>query len=227
MSLKTLSFVTLLFSFSFIKAQHVREDYNLLGIQGGATLFDIKTSNFETQQGTGIFAGFVTHGDVYNDFDLEYGITFIQNKIGILGRESLGGLPSLETKYIPYTLSGVQVKFMASYNIIGHYLSLDFGPILNVNGKLKLNQEADKDFIIEGYQTLRAEDLSNVSRVHLHAAGGITAGFTHFRVNAQYQYGVTNVFNRYNDSEIFTAEKPEGGFKGNTSTILLGAYIFF
>ncbi|MEZ4778092.1 MAG: hypothetical protein R2786_01765 [Flavobacteriaceae bacterium] len=227
MSLKNLFIVTLFISFSVVNAQRVREEYNLLGIQGGATLFDVTTDNFNTQQGTGIFAGFATHGDFYENFDLEYGVTFFQNQIGIFGRKFNGVIPTSETKYVPFTVSGVQVKFLGSYNIITHYLSVDFGPILSVNGKMKLKHEQDKDYILDGYTALTGEDISQVSPIHFHLAGGITAGLKHFRVNAQYQYGVTNFFNRLNDEDKLQAEKPEGGFKGNANMILLGAYIFF
>ena len=227
MSLKKLNIVTLFFCFTAIQAQHVREEYNFLGIQGGATLFDVTTDNFNTEQGTGIFAGFVTHGDFYENFDLEYGITFFQNQLGIYGRKFNGAIPTSDAKYVPFTISGVQVKFLGSYNIVTHYLSIDFGPILSVNGKMKLKHEGDKEYILEGYTGVTGEDISSVSPIHFHLAGGITAGLKHFRLNAQYQYGVTNFFNRLNDEENLSAEKPEGGFKGNTSLILLGAYIFF
>ena len=36
---------------------------------------------------------------------------------------------------------------------------------------------------------------------------------SHFRLNVQHQYGVTNVFNRFNDSEALATAKPEGGFR--------------
>ena len=227
MSLKNLIIVTLFLSFSTLQAQHVREEYNFLGIQGGVTLFDVKTDNFNTEQGTGFYAGFVTHGDFYNNFDLEYGITFFQNEIGIYGRRFNGPIATSDAKYIPFTISGAQVKFLGSLNIITHYLSVDFGPILSVNGKMKLKHEQDNDYILEGYTTVTGEDISQVSPIHFHLAGGITAGLKHFRLNAQYQYGVTNFFNRLNDQDGLQAEKPEGGFKGNTSLILLGGYIFF
>lgn len=227
MSLNKLVVVTLFFCYSTLHSQHVREDYNFLGIQGGVTLFNITTDHFNTQQGTGFFAGFVTHGDVYNNFDLEYGITFFQNEVGIFGRRFNGVVPTSDAKYIPFTVSGVQVKFMGSVNIITHYLSLDFGPILSVNGKMKLQQEQDNDYILEGYTTVTGEDISSVSPVHFLLAGGVTVGLKHVRLNAQYQYGVTNFLNRLNDQDELLIEKPEGGFKGNTGTILLGAYIFF
>jgi len=228
MSLKNLFLVTLFLAFfNTTNAQHVREDYNLLGLQGGVTLFNIETNHFNTKQGTGFALGFVTRGDFYNNFDLEYGITFFQNELGILGRDFTSPINGFDERYIDYTLSSVQVKFLGSYNLVGHYLSLDFGPILNVNGKLKPNQEAQENYVLDGYETLKASDIENISRVHLHVAGGITVGLTHFRLNVQYQYGVTNVFNRFNDSEALATAKPEGGFKGNVGMWVFGGYVFF
>ncbi len=228
MSLKNLFFVTIsLFFFSEITAQQNYDEYNQLGIFGGFNIFDINTSNFNTNAGNGFSAGFVTRGDVYNNFDLEYGVSFHQNKLGIFGRDFANPLNNFDEQYIDYELQSVQVKLLAGYNIIMHHLSIDAGPILNVNGKLKLKDESFKNYVLDGYDTLKASEIDNVSRVHFHLAAGITAGLKNFRVNAQYQYGVSNLFARFDDQQALATSKPEGGFKGNTSTIIIGAYLYF
>lgn len=227
MSLTKLTFVTFLMFFSLhLLSQRNFSEYNMLGLQGGVTWFDINTTNFNTQQGSGFLAGFSSRGDVYNNFDLEYGISFFQHTVGILGAGTVGN-SGISQQYLDYTLSGVQIKLLPGYNIIRHHLSIDAGPILNINGKMNLDSENLENFILDGYETLSARAIEDVSRVHLHLAAGITGGLRNFRVNVQYQYGATNLFARFNDAELLAAEKPQGGFRGNTSTIVAGIYFYF
>ncbi len=228
MSLKTLLFVTLFFSTTVIvHSQRSRKEYSFVGINASFTLFDINTDHFKTEQGTGFGAGFVTRGDWYNSFAMEYGVSFFQHKVGILGRDLSDPLNNVGEQYIDFTVPNVQVKLQLIYYLIRHRLSLEIAPILSVNGKLKPKSESYNDYIIDGYDAVKVTDISNVSTVNFLTAAGITAGIDNFRANVQYQYGVTNFFNGLNDEESLTAEKPEGGFKGHTSTILLGLYIFF
>lgn len=229
MSLKTALVVTVVCLTTFFTfAQRNYDQYNHLGIYGGLNLFDIQTDHFNTEQGNGVTFGFVTRGDVYNNFDLEYGISFTQNNVGIFGRDLTNPANNFNAQYINYRLQGAQVKLIGGYNIILHHLSVEFGPILNVNGKMKLQTpDTYENFILDGYDSVRASDIENVSRVHFHLAAGITAGLENFRLNAQYQYGVTNLFNRFNELAVFDGKKPEGGFEGHTSTIVFGAYLYF
>lgn len=225
MSLTKILFVTtLLFFFQFTHAQRNYDQNNHLGIYGGVGFFDIITDNFQTEQGTGYTFGFQTRGAFYNNFDLIYGISFVQSEVGILARNVGDPTSNFQSQYVNYTMQAAQINFLASMYIINEHLSIEAGPILNVNGKLKIDREEFENFVVDGYDTLRASDLENVSRVHFLLAGGITAGIEHFRLGAMYQYGVSNLFNRYND--IADIEKPNGKFSGNTSSILLTAILY-
>jgi len=227
MSLKKLLFVTLsLLFFQIAAAQKNYQEFNHLGISGGMSFFDIETDNFSTQQGSGFIFAFTTRGMFYNDFDLIYGISFVQSQVGILANNINDPSNNLPSQYVNYTIQSAQITLLTSYNIIRNHLSLEAGPILNVNGKLKLDSDNFKDYILEGYKTLKAEDIQNVSKVNFFLAGGITAGIENFRLGAQYQYGVTNLFNRYNDIEEI--EKPkEEKYNGHASTVLLTAVLYF
>lgn len=225
MSLKNLLFVTFFVGVSLqVFSQRVREEYSYIGIHGGYTLFDINTDQFTTEQGGGFTAGFLARGDWYNRFYAEYGVNFFQNQVGILGSD-----PEVNNseQFIDYTLSAVQLRFQMGYHIIRHHLGIEFAPILNVNGKLKPKSESYNDYILDGYENVRAEDIADVSRVNFHLAAGLSAGTKHFRAHLQYQFGVTNLLNRLNDEDLLADEKPSGGFKGNTSTIILGLYMLF
>lgn len=228
MSLKNLLFVTLFISTTIaVNAQRSRKIYSFVGINASFSFLDIKTDHFNTEQGTGFGAGFVTRGDWYNNFGMEYGVSFFQHQVGILGRDLTNTSNNFDEQYIKFALPNVQFKLQLIYHLIRQRLSLEVAPILSVNGKLKPRSESYNDYVLDGYESVKASDIANVSTVHFLTAAGITAGIDNFRANVQYQYGVTNFFNRLNDTASLAEEKPEGGFKGHTSTILLGLYIFF
>lgn len=199
-------------------AQRNYAGYNFLGIQGGITLFDIQTDDLVTQQQEGFTAGFTTRGAFRNDFDLIYGISFQSASVGVEGRD----LSSSKTQNIGYTIQGAQLNFLGSYNIIVKHLSLEFGPILNINGKMKLKDNKYENYILTGYNTLTAKDIQDISRFNVHLAGGLTAGLEHFRISAQYQYGVTNMLGRLNDKNLENKD-----FKGHSSTIVVAGVIYF
>ncbi len=220
MSFKKLIFVTI--SFFLVQeaySQRNFDHYNRLGVTAGYTLFDINTSDLTTQQSGGFLGGFTTRGAFRNNFDLIYGLSFFSNKVEILGRNPID---SFETQFIDYELQGVQIKFLGSYNIIKHHLSLEFGPILNVSGKMKVKSQTFEEFIIDGYTTLIAKDLENISPVNFHVMGGISGGLETFRVSVQYQYGVTNMLNKLNDKDLENID-----FKGNSSTLIFALIVYF
>lgn len=221
--MKTKNFFFLAISFIFIQqitAQRNFDDYNRLGINGGFTLFDINTDDLKTKQSGGFMAGFTTRGAFRNNFDLIYGINFYNNQVEVLGRNPDNIFE--DSQNIKYTIGAAQLTFLGSYNIVKHHLSLEFGPILNINGKLKLNTERLEDYILDGYNTLTAKDIQTISPVNFHVAGGLTFGLESFRLSAQYQYGVTNMLNKLNDKGLENDD-----FKGNSSTITLMAIVYF
>ena len=221
MSLKSLLIVTLsLVFFHQSYAQRNFDDYNRIGITAGLTLFDITTSDFVTKQGQGFEAGFTTRGAFRNNFDVIYGLSFFNSGIGVKG--GIGPDGEDDTQFINYQIQAVQIGFLGSYNIVKHHLSLEFGPILNINGKMNLDSERLQDYILEGYSTLRAQDIQDINRINFRLAGGLTAGFRSFRVSALYQSGVTNILGRLNDNEL---EKTN--FKGNSSTLIFSATLYF
>ncbi|NND87733.1 MAG: outer membrane beta-barrel protein [Flavobacteriaceae bacterium] len=219
MSLRNLLFVTIAcLSLQQINAQRNFDEYNRMGIFGGLTLFDINTSDFVTEQGSGFAGGFTTRGSFRNNFDLIYGISFYSTSLGIEGSDLLGS----DTQSIEYNINAAQITFLSSYNIIKHHLSVEFGPILQINSEMKLNSERLSNYFLTGYNSLQAEDVQDISKVNFHVAGGITAGMEDFRVFAQYQYGVTNTFNKLNDKNL---EKDD--FEGHSSTFTFGALFYF
>jgi hypothetical protein len=223
MSLKYLFFVTI--SILFLQqttAQRNFDEYNRLGINAGLTLFDINTDDLNTRQSTGFMGGFTTRGSFRNNFDLIYGLNFYNAEIGIFARD-LGDISgNFDEQFVPYSIQSVQLNFLASYNIIKHHFSLEFGPVLNVNGKMKLKNDRYEGYIVDGYSTIEAQDLKDISKVNFHLLGGITAGLPSFRVSGYYQYGVTNMLNGLNENNLENKD-----FEGHSSTIVILAVVYF
>ncbi len=220
MSLKKIIFVIL--TFLFIQqafSQRNFDHYNRLGLTAGYSLFDISTSDLTTKQTGGLMLGFTTRGAFRNNFDLIYGLNFLNTKVEVLGSNPTS---FTDTQYIEYTIPSVQINFLGSYNIIKHHLSLEFGPVLNVNGKMKVDSERYEDYILDGYDTLKATDIEDISPVNFLVAGGITGGLESFRATVQYQYGVTNMLGKLNDKDLENTD-----FKGNSSNIIFALVVYF
>ena len=220
MSLKNSAFVTLVIIFiQNISAQHNYDSYNHLGITAGFTQFDLNTSDLVAGKGDGFMAGFTTRGSFYNRFDMIYGFNFLNNSVEVKGSNPTD---PLDTQNIDYTIQGIQITFQGSYNFIRNHLSIEAGPVLNINGKMKLDTENLEDYILDGYSTLRAGDIQDISKVNFHIATGVTAGIENFRLSAQYQFGITNTLNKLNDKNL---EKTD--FKGKNSLLILAAVFYF
>lgn len=220
MSLLKPIFVTVLFLFviQFGYSQRNYDGYNKLGITGGVSFFNINTTDLITEQGTSFFGGFTARGAFRNQFDLIYGVNFISSNIGVSARDISG----LDQQSLEYVIQGAQINFLGSFNIVRNHLSFEFGPLLQVNGKMKLQSDRFEGYIIDGYNTITARDIEDITKVNFRVLGGITAGIEGFRLSAQYQYGVTNMLSALNDKNLENTN-----FKGNSSTIVLGAVIYF
>jgi hypothetical protein len=222
MSRKSLVIITVsLLIFQQAYSQRNFEEYNLLGFNGGVTFFDLETANFETKQRTGFVGGLTTRGTFYGGFDLIFGINFVSNNVAILSRDTLN--PNGNPLFIEYSIQGAQITFLTSYNVIRHHLTLEVGPILSINGKMAVKNDNYKEYVIEGYQALKASDIEQINKVNFHVMGGISTGIRNFRLGAYYQYGVSNTLNALNDKDI---EKSRGAFKGNSTSFILLATIY-
>lgn len=218
MSRRFFAFVTVLLFVAEATAQYRQGDYNTIGITGGAALFDINTSDLNTKQRTGFVGTLSNRGAFYNWFDFVWEIGFVQSELEVLAwnAEQSG------KEYIGYNMQSGQLKLLASYVVKEHLLSLEFGPVLNVNGKLNLDDEDDEGLILDGYNGMTTDQIQDITKINFRLQGGLTVGVRHFRLSAQYQYGVTNVLNNLNSQGLENED-----LKGHTSTILLMGIIYF
>lgn len=201
------------------------KNYNIkngIGIGGGLTQYDIITDNFETKKGNGWMAAAAASVELPNKwYTVSYNIQLSENKMEISGRSSaIGGTEEM----LEYKLFAAQIGFNFHLKIIQQHLTLDFGPQLQFNGKLELEDDTQENYFVNGYDTLLASDISDISQFNANGAVGASAGFGAFRLRAQYIYGFTNIFNKLNDQDLNIGSNGDR-FKGNQSMIT-GSVLF-
>ena len=208
LSLTLLLFTTVLF------AQYNYRDGNRIGISGGINQSTLMGSNFLTKPGNGFAGGLSVRGNYYDNWSMIYGMQFFIDKFS---------LESNMKQDIEYSLSGVQVRLLLSYNIIKDHISVEFGPVLQVNGKMSVNG-GDETKTLYG-TLLKANDIIDVSTINGNAYFGISAGGKVIRALVFYQYGFTNIFGNLNKQDGLTTLNGNQSFKGNIGT-LSGEIIF-
>ena len=202
-----ISLVLIVFS-SMAIAQYNNRDGNRIGISGGVSQCTLFTSNFTAKSANGYAGGLSVRGNYYNNWSMIYGMQFFVNNF------------SLESNFkndINYSLSGVQVRLLMSYNIIQDHISVDFGPVLQINGKMAVNGGDENKTI--GGTLLKATDIVDVSKINGNAYIGISAGGKVVRALVFYQYGFTNVFGNLNHQDNLSLLNGNKSFKGNIGSI--------
>ncbi|WP_298224159.1 PorT family protein [Flavobacterium sp.] len=197
-------------------AQYRNKDGNRIGISAGISQMTLLSSNFKAKPEMGFMGGLSVRGNYYNDFSMTYGMQFINNSFSL---ETLSKLGKKED--VKYTVSGVQVRLVLSYNIVEDYFAVDFGPVLQVNGKLKV-QSGKEDNLLTG-TLLKTEDIVDVTTINGNLYFGITAGSKVVKAVIFYQYGMNNFMNKLNKDDDLKALNGGNKFKGNIG--LLGGQI--
>ncbi|HEX9981579.1 MAG TPA: outer membrane beta-barrel protein [Flavobacterium sp.] len=206
--MKKIKTLILLAGFSF--AAHAQYDYrdsNRIGISIGLNQFTLNTSDVESKPGTGWNGGLSVRGNFYNDFDMVYAIQFSENNFEVA---TVNGFAEEQVKF---KLPSAQISLLLSYKIVENHLSIELGPMIQVNGKLTFAED-DEENIVSG-TTLTAKEFSDISKFNFYPTVGITAGLKQFRVNVMYQYGVTNILGNL-----------DGNLTGHAG-ILSGSVIFY
>lgn len=193
--------------------QYKYRDSNRIGISFGVNQFTMNTDNFQTKPGLGWNAGLSMRGNFYNNWDMVYVIQFSENNFSV-ATNSL----TLANEDVNYKLASAQISLQASYKIIENHLSVEFGPIVQVNGKLNMDN-TNENIVISG-TTLFAKDIREISAFNFYPTVGITFGVRHFRANFSYQYGINNMFENLNSRNLGV------NFKGNPG-ILNGNLIIY
>ncbi|MCB0382238.1 MAG: PorT family protein [Psychroserpens sp.] len=220
--------VLVVFCIAFVTistAQHKRYKIkNGIGIIGGLTQYDILTDNFNTKSGSGFIGGMVATVDIpHKWFTVSYGLQFSQNAIEIEGRSLTN---PLQVEQLEYDVMAVQLAFMLHVKLLSDNVTLDIGPQLQYNGQLDLKSSNQEEFIINGYDTLLAKDISDISPFNVNGVVGASAGIGNFKLRATYSYGFTNIFRKLNDADLTTTPSAEK-FEGNQTMLAFALMITF
>ncbi len=194
-------------------SQYEYRDSNRIGITFGVNQFSLNTNNFETKPSTGWNAGLSIRGNFYNDWDMVYGMQFSENNFSVATKS--GFISNVD---VNYKLSSAQISLLLSYRLIENHLTIEFGPTVQVNGKLKTDYSNENN-ILSG-TTLLVKDIEDISKFNFYPTVGLTAGVKHFRVNVSYQYGINNFLGNLNSKNLGL------DFKGNPG-ILNGNMIIY
>jgi len=206
------TFVLLVISFT-VSAQYGYRDSNRIGINLGVNQFSLNTNNFQTKPELGWDAGLSVRGNFYNNWDMVYGIQFSENNFTVATKSGFSANEDVNMK-----LASAQISLQLSYVLVENVLSIEFGPIIQVGGKLK--SEYDKENNTITGTTLLVKDIQDISKFNFYPAVGLTTGAKHFRLNISYQYGINNMLENLNSNNLGY------DFKGNPG-ILNGNIILY
>lgn len=204
---KIMTFLLLMIS-SFGFSQYGQKDGNRIGISAGISQTTLFTSNFNATPELGFAGGLSVRGNYYNDWSMIYGMQFFANNF------------SLEATFdqkIKYSIQGVKVRLLLSYNVVEDHVSLDFGPVLQINGKLGV-AASDGSKVIKG-TLLKADQIIDISPISGNFYLGCSAGSKTVRAIIFYEYGFTNILNKLNKDENLQGFNNNDSFKGNLGVI--------
>ena len=202
--------LTMLFVLSYLCAfsQYGNRDGNRIGLSGGISQTSLFTSNFKSEHAMGFAGGISVRGNYYNDWSMIYGMQFFANNFL---------LESTFDQKIKYSIQGVKVRLLLSYNVVEDHVSLDFGPVLQINGKLGV-ATSDEDKVIKG-TLLKADQIVDISPISGNFYLGCSAGSRTVRAVIFYEYGFTNILNKLNKDDTLQASNNGDNFKGNLGVI--------
>ena len=216
----------LIFAVMFTVTSHAQRkfppnSYNRLGIQGGITYGNLHSDDFSFIDRYGYTAGLSTRATAGKNIFFIYGVNFHEFRTAL---ETLHpGL--LEPEEIDFKATGVQINFFVGHKLIGEHLSFEMGPLIQINSKLS-PEEGKENFLLQEYDLI-ASDLEEISRMNFSLAAGISGGLPGVKLWLQYQYGLSNLFSKYNYDELREKDPAVSGLKANMRMVTAGLVVYF
>lgn len=201
----------LMVSFTVL-GQYGYRDGNRIGIYGGVNQTTLMTSDFTTKPELGWAAGMQVRGNYYNNFSMIFGMQFFESNFSV---ETIS--PLLQKQEVKNKLMGAQIRLLFSYNVVKDRVSIDFGPVLQVNDKLKISKEFENN-IVSG-TALTAKEITDITKINGNLYLGVSAGGKRVRFIANYQYGVNNIMNNLNKKDELKIKNNNTTFNGHTGVI--------
>ena len=186
-------FFLILFS-QFSNAQYGWRDGNRIGLLGGVNMSSLYTSAIDSKSELGWTAGMQVRGNMYNEWSGAFGIRFIESNFSVATKSLYG-----QANDVKYSLNAAQIHFIFSYNVFDDVMSLDIGPMLQINGDLKFKKGLE-NYRIEN-SNLLVKDIKEITPFNGLIYVGTTIGTRVVRLNVNYTLSVNNMFNRLNNQE--------------------------
>ena len=114
-------------------AQYGYRDSNRIGVTFGVNQLTMNTDNFQTKPDLGWNAGLSVRGNFYDNWDMVYALQFSENNFSVATRKL-----NVQNVDVNYKLASAQISLQLSYILVENILSVEFGPIVQVNGKFKI-----------------------------------------------------------------------------------------
>lgn len=195
---------------------------NGFAIGGGITHYDIITDDFQFINKNGwIFGMSATVGLPHKGYNVSYGMQLSENLLGVPSKASILN----DELKVDYKIFTAQVAFLWHIKLASDFLTLDVGPMLQYNSELELENKDLKPVLLEGFNELTANDITDINNFNFNGAIGLTAGISHLKIRAQYMYGIINTLGSINKTQAATIENKQ--FKGNQSMLALTAMFSF
>lgn len=202
-------FVLTFFSLTSIYAQYGYRDSNRIGITVGVNQFTLNSKNFSTTPDTGWNAGLSIRGNFYDDWDMVYAIQFSENNFYVDTKNTF-----LFDEKVNQKLASAQISLQLSYRLIENHLTFEFGPLVQINGKLKTDYDKENNTI--SGTILLVKDIAAINQFNFYPTVGLTFGMRHFRANVSYQYGINNMLESLNTKNLgYTFKGNPGILNGN------------
>ena len=197
------------------------DSYNRLGIQAGVNYTQFHSENLTFKSKPGLMAGLTTRANTVKKFLVIYGVNFYQfnTAMDVLG-ENNG-----ESLEMDFKATGVQINLFLGHKLFGEHLSIEAGPVFQLNSKL-IPEEGKEHYYLQEYN-LVAADLEDISRVNLNLAANISLGFPAVKFWCQYQYGVTNTFRNIDLEALQNKDSRLTTLKGNLGMAAAGIVVYF
>ena len=195
---------------------------NGIGIYGGITQFDFNTDDFVTKSNNGWQAGLAATVDLpHKWYNISYNIQLSENKVDFSAASTSGGA----NEFVEHKLFTAQIALLGQLKLIGNYLTIDIGPMVQYNSELDINDDSKENYVLEGFTDVTLDDIKEISRINVNGAVGVSGGFDNFKVRAQYIYGFLNSFNNINSSNQSSGNSTD--FKGNQNMLVFSAMFIF
>lgn len=206
---------------AFAQRKFPPNSYNRLGLQGGVTYGNLHSNDFAFIDRYGYTAGLSTRATAGENIFFIYGVNFHEFKTGL---ETLHPV-SMEPEEIDFKATGVQINLFVGHKLIKEHLSLEMGPLIQINSKLN-PEEGKEGYLLKEYDLI-ASDLEQISRMNFSLAAGLSGGLPNLKLWLQYQYGISNLFNKLNYEELRLRDPTVPGLKANMRLVSAGLVFYF